>query len=252
MGSTEGRSEGRPQHNESFAITTQATLRSQVPLPDPNVTIMRVESATKRTNLDGRASSLSVDAEYPLHVEKNIEHAEPLGCLDLRSKKSIWQNGSLSRQLDKAKGTQRSLSVPSHVKSRQQLRLPSFKSLGIAPSYPDALLTPPDEASLIHWTPSPLAMSDLPISQPSSQPTGMVSQATMPEAPVFSGSIAEAGSNAQTSAPAASLIPVHKDEKGDEGSASSSDEAPETPSWIEAVTRAIGTCYLHVNLMMWH
>lgn len=244
MGSIGGHSGGRRLHDETFAITTQATLRSQVTLPDRNVVVMRVGSVTKKTNMDERASSLSSDAEYPLHVEKDIEHAEPLGSPDLRSKKSIWQNGSTSRQIDKVKGTQRSLSVPSHVKPRQQLRLPSFKSLGRAPLYPDALLTPPDEASLMHWAPSPSGMSDLPTSEPSPQSTGTVSRATMPEAPVFSGSIAEAESNAPASAPAASLIPVHTIEKCDEGSASSSDDAPETPSWIETVTQAIGTRYL--------
>lgn len=252
MGSIGGHSGGRRLHDESFAMTTQATLRSQVTLPDRNVAGMRGGSVTKKMNMDERASSLTSNAEHPLRVEKDIEHAEPLGCPDLRSKKSIWQNGSTSRQIDKANGTQRSLSVPSHVKPRQQLRLPSFKSLGRAPLYPDALLTPPDEATLIHWAPSPLGMSGLPTSEPTPQSTGTVSRATMPEALVFGGSIAEAKSNAPASAPAASLIPVQTTGKYDEGSASSSDDAPETPSWIEAVTQAIGTWACLVNLMMCH
>ncbi len=244
MGSTGARSESQPR-NEPNAITVQATLRSQVPLPDRNVAMMGVEPSVEITDGSERGFSPLVVAEQPLHVKENIEHAELLGYSDLRSKKSIWQNSPLSRQTDKAKGTHRSLSVPSHMKPRQQLRLPSFKSLGLSPLYPEALLTPPDEASLIHWTPSPLGTSDLPTSQSTSQLTGTLSQATMPEAPVFSGSIADGNSNAPTSAPAAPLIAVHNGEKADEGSASSSDEASETPNWIDLITQAIGKLHLH-------
>ena len=205
---------------------------------------MSVEPSVDRPELNERWSSLSVDAEYPLQVKKRIGDAEQLGCSDMRSKRSIWQNDSLGRQTEKAKGTHRSLSAPSDVKPRQQLRLPSFKPLGISQLYPDALLTPPDEASLIHWTPSPLGMSDPPTSQTASEPTGMVSRATRPEASVLSGSIAEENTNTPTSVPAVPAIAVHKDEKGDEGSASGSDEAPEAPSWIESARQAIGTLRL--------
>ena len=246
MGSTGGRSEGQPD-NEVFPITPQATLRSHAPLLGRNVALMPLESLVERMDLSERGSSPSVDAEGPLHVKDEVIHAEKMGCPDLRSKKSIWQNNSLSRQSANVKGTHRSLSVPSNVRPRQQLRLPSFKSLGITPLYPDALLTPPDEASLMHWTPSLLGMSDPPINQPPQGLTGTLPQATMPKTPVISGSVPEESNSASSSAPAAPLTAVHKDEKGDGGSASSGDEAPETPSWIEYATHAIGTLRIHVR-----
>ena len=246
MGDTGGRSGGQIDH-EAFAITTQATVRSQSRLHDRSVAVMSKECSIERMNMNERGFSSSVGAESPLHVEKLIEHTEQLGCPDLRSKKSIWQNSSMSRRADNVKGTHRSLSVPSNVKPRQQLRLPSFKSLGIATPYPDALLTPPDEASLIHWKPPTLGMSDPPTSQPSRELVGMDSRVAMPEAPTFSGSVPEGNTSAPSSAAAPPLITVHKDEKGDGGSTSSSDEAPETPSWIERATQVVGRLRLHAQ-----
>ena len=240
MGSIGGCSEGQ-LHNDSFAITTPATLRSRSPPLGRNVAVMALEPPVDSMDLNERPLSPSVDAEGPLQVEDGFVDAEQLGCPDLRSKRSIWQTSSLSRQVDRAKGTHRSLSVPSNAKARQQLRLPSFKSLGIVPLHSDALLTPPDEASLIHWTPSPLSISDPPTSQPPQELTGTVSQATMLEAPVSSGSVTEENKSPSSSAPAAPLIASHKDEKGDGGSTSSGDEKSEPPSWIECATQAIGT-----------
>ena len=231
-------------HNEAFAIITQATLRSQPPLLDRNVAVMDVGHSLERMDLDAQGSSLSVDAECSAHIKHEVESEQQLGCLDLRSKKSIWQKSSLSRQTEKPKGTHRSLSVPSKLKSRQHLRLSSFKTLGIAP-YTDALLTPPDEASLIHWNHPSSDMSVPPSSQPAQGLTGIVSQATLPQAPVFSGSISEQQSNASTTASAVPTIAVRTDDKDGGGSPSSGDEAPTTPSWIESGTNAIGTLCLH-------
>lgn len=205
---------------------------------------MDVEHSLKRVDLDERGSSLSVDAECPAHVKHEVESEEQLGCLDLRSEKSTWQNSSLGRQPDKLKGTHRSLSAPSNVKPLQRLRLPSFKTLGIVP-YTGALLTPPDEASLIHGTHPSSGMPDPPTSQPAQELIGIVFGAKLPEAPVFSGSISEEQSNAPTSTSAVPTIAVPTDDNGGGGSPSSGDEAPTTPSWIESGTKAIGTLGLH-------
>ena len=239
MGSTGGRSGGRSYHHEAIAITTQATLRSCPLTPDRNVAVMDIKSSVERRSLYEPGSLFSVDVEYPLQVKKTND-TEQLDPLDMRSKRSIWQDSSLSRQPSQAKATHRSLSVPSTVRPRQQLRLPSFKSLGITPLYPDALLTPPDEASLIHWTPSPLGLPDPPLRQSSTAFTGEHSTAAMSEAPILNDSIAE-GHSAPAPAAAAPLVSERKDEQGDRGSTSSSDEAPEPTSWIETVAEAIGT-----------
>ena len=255
MGSTGGISGFRPYQHEDGAITAQATLRSILLSPDRNVAIMNVESTVKSTAPKTRGwPSPSTDEESFLQVKNKPYDAEPLLDPHLRPKTSTRQDLSLGRQAGQAKATHRSLSVPSSVKMRQHLRLPSFKSLGITPMYPDALLTPPDEASLIHWTPSHPSYpvwSDPPLHRISTEATGEHSQATMPEAPSLSDSISEGHSNVAP-APAVPQVAEQKETKDDQGSASGSDEAPEPPSWIETIAEAIGMLDVPAKYMRYH
>ena len=135
--------------------------------------------------------------------------------------------------------------------ARGNLRLPSFKSLGIGLPHPDHLLTPPDEADNLAF--NPLAVPHLAASIPRSAPTlpsipvGSNNQTTPPQD--SESAMPEGSTRTQANAP-----PV--DSSQAEGSttqnistgpilarhssSSSEEDTPRGPAWLDRALDAVG------------
>lgn len=140
------------------------------------------------------------------------------------------------------------------------LRLPSFKSLGIGLPRPERLLTPPDEAD--YFTIDPLAIPHQPIPIPRSAPTlptihiDSANQTTPPQesdADMTPGStqkpsgttMAESSqSNETMTQNPSSMEPVLERHH----SSSSEEETPRGPAWLDRALDAVGmSCSLRVQ-----
>ena len=133
--------------------------------------------------------------------------------------------------------------LPHKCKDRQDLRLPSFKALGIAVPHPDHLLTPPEEPDYVAWHPlsQPLPeRQDYEPLQGFSRPTaGMTPEDDQNMAVPLDSE----GINSEYSA-AATLgsldIAEEDDTAGRPNSSSSEEESAGGPVWIEHAIDAVG------------
>lgn len=139
--------------------------------------------------------------------------------------------------------------------ARGELRLPSFKSLGIALPRPDQILTPPDDADSFVF--NPLALSAEALSVPRSAPnlptiqsTHMAStdQDTPPQE--SESTMAQDGDKTETNTPIGEAPPATRTMTQDESStapvlarhpsSSSEEETPRGPVWLERAVDAVG------------
>lgn len=139
--------------------------------------------------------------------------------------------------------------------ARGELRLPSFKSLGIALPHPDQILTPPDDADSFVF--NPLALSSEALSVPRSAPnlptipnTHMAStdQDTPPQE--SESTMTQDGDKTETNTPTVEAPPVTHTTTQDVSStapvlarhpsSSSEGETPRGPVWLERAVNAVG------------
>lgn len=139
--------------------------------------------------------------------------------------------------------------------ARGELRLPSFKSLGIALPRPDQVLTPPDDADSFVF--NPLALSPEALSVPRSAPnlptipnTHMAStdQDTPPQE--SESTMAQGGDKTETNTPTGQAPPATHTTTQDVSStapvlarhpsSSSEEETPRGPVWLERAVSAVG------------
>ena len=131
---------------------------------------------------------------------------------------------------------------PLKCKGRQQLRLPSFKALGIAVPHPDHLLTPPEEPDQFAWKPhsQPLPhLQDFDI--PRSIPLE-VSKLTPEDEPTMAAPLDSEGlisSNNPATLPEV-LAVVSEDPEMRPTSSSSEEDSPGGPTWLEHAIDAVG------------
>ena len=132
--------------------------------------------------------------------------------------------------------------VPHRGKDRHELRLPSFKALGIAVPHPDQLLTPPAESDQIAWHPM---SQPLPHRQDYENPWSMTRPAERmtPEddqtisVPLDSENV-DPGSGV-TSVPQV-VEPEETDATMRHNSSSSEGESTGEPMWFEHAVDAVG------------
>ena len=183
--------------------------------------------------------------------ENVIEHENPTSeASDTVESRSRYQVRSMSMPVIKAVGQRPSLGTISTGSSqkgsdRHELRLPSFKALGIAVPHPDHLLTPPEEPDQLAWHPmsQPLPhRQDYDILQSFHRPT----QRLTPEdeqtitAPLDSEGADQASYT--TSVPQ-TIEPVEEEPTMRPNSSSSEGESPGEPVWIEHAIDAVGRFY---------
>ena len=128
---------------------------------------------------------------------------------------------------------------------RQNLRLPSFKTLGIPACPPDALLTPPDESTIDLKPAAPPVLISRSSSYP---PSNMPDLADRSNTPIQS--LSTTVPSVSTSSPTAATEPLDTTKQQEEVPPASSDEAADLTSiqggWIaEAVQAAGKTDYPH-------
>ena len=143
--------------------------------------------------------------------------------------------------------------------ARENLRLPSFKSLGIALPHPDHLLTPPDEPDIGLFHPFSLpqqAAAHIPRSAPvvTDFSLASVNQTTPPQdsdAPPQESSINEA--TTPTVEPAHSVDTMGQDISSitepalvRQSSSSSEEDTPRGPLWLERAVDAVGRFTFHL------
>lgn len=142
-------------------------------------------------------------------------------------------------------------SLPTLVKCRQHLQLPSFRSLGISSRIPDALLTPPDETTIHDWMTTPTPTSFPSASRRSSYPAINMPKTPSPDRSDYTsmlGHVATASEAPTTTAsnhanPAVSEAQAGDAEHGTDPTRSdseSSDAVPGRFDWLKDATDALG------------
>ena len=130
---------------------------------------------------------------------------------------------------------------PLKCKGRQQLRLPSFKALGIAVPHPDHLLTPPEEPDQLAWQPhsQPLPhLQDFDI--PRSIPL-QASKLTPEDEPTMAAPLDSEGLvSGNTATLPEVLAVVDEDSEMRPTSSSSEGDSPGGPTWLEHAIDAVG------------
>lgn len=131
---------------------------------------------------------------------------------------------------------------PLKSKGRQQLRLPSFKALGIAVPHPDHLLTPPEEPDQFPWQPHSqplphLQDSDIPRSIPL-----QTSKLTPEDEPTMAAPLDSEGwvSGNNTATLPEVLAVVDEESEMRPTSSSSEGDSPGGPTWLEHAIDAVG------------
>ena len=198
------------------------------------------------------------------HVSSSIEEAFSEGCLTTRGysdsavpscrtsidpKQETPGLSTLPPDDVALSGQQRAklTALPQHMKSsRRKLQLPSFQSLGISSLLPDALLTPPDESTIVDFAPS------LSTSQPAIPRSSSFPQSHLPKTP--SPDLTELASAQRdmlsTSQPSNSAQPIASDpapaeEEHQQGGSEStdseeSDVGPDRDTWLIDAVDAVG------------
>ena len=130
---------------------------------------------------------------------------------------------------------------PLKCKGRQQLRLPSFKALGIAVPHPDHLLTPPEEPDQFAWQPhsQPLPhLQDFDI--PRSIPL-QTSKLTPEDEPTMAAPLDSEGLVSGNAATLPEVLAVvDEDSETRPTSSSSEEDSPGGPTWLEHAIDAVG------------
>ncbi|KAI4255335.1 MAG: hypothetical protein LQ352_002621 [Teloschistes flavicans] len=167
---------------------------------------------------------------------QDAEHAEPLNhdiqCEDVGVQTTA--QGTLfvaARALPKSNPASSSTN-----KTRQQLQLPSFRSLGIAVPYPSSILTPPDEPTSLTWPHMDSHTSDsTPTFKSPNHPDQQASNT--PLSPLPPGSIQETSNNTPTQstigAVVSSSLQSSNEASDDPTSLSTAPGMPSRTPWLE-------------------
>ena len=180
--------------------------------------------------------------------ENVIEYGNPTSeASDTVESRSRYQVRSMSMPVIKAFGERPSIGTLSTGTSqkgseRHELRLPSFKALGIAVPHPDHLLTPPEEPDQLAWHPmsQPLPhRQDYDLLQSFHRPTQRLTpedEQTM-TAPLDTEG---AGQSSYTTSIPQAIEPVEEEPTMRPNSSSSEEESSGEPVWIEHAIDAVG------------
>ena len=192
--------------------------------------------------------------------ENAVGHENPASEVsDTVESRSRYQARSMSMPVIEAVGKRPSIGTISTGSSekgsdRPELRLPSFKALGIAVPHPDHLLTPPEEPDQLAWHPmsQPLPnRQDSDIQQRFHRPTQRLTpeeEQTM-TAPLDSEGAGQASNT--TSFPQAIEF-VEEEPTMRPNSSSSEGESPGEPVWIEHAIDAVGKVDSALNIECAH
>ena len=145
-------------------------------------------------------------------------------------------------------------SLPPPAKGRQNLQLPSFKSLGISSRVPDALLTPPDEAIIHDYMKTPPPTSFPSACRRSSFPAINMPKTPSPDHSDFAssfGSIATASEASATDASSHPTVAIAESSAGyvehgidpSRSDSEGSDTVPGQFDWLKEALDALGELY---------
>jgi len=217
--------------NATNKMTTEASVWPQPLMPNRE----NVASSIGETSLKGCRSTRGYsDSLVPncLASKENKLESDNFAGLAINDRASSSTNHETG------------LLLPLHMKARQNLQLPSFKSLGIASRLPDALLTPPDESIFELGKPATLSHFSRSSSFPPSMP-----KTPSPDLTDFA---SEVGYTLTTSRAPSSTQPTmpttepegNADEEDGTGPISSSSEdeeyLPEPPGWLTEAVEPVG------------
>ena len=146
-----------PQKNDSHSVTKMALARPQPSMPaQDEVPSMEHPPLRDYVATRGHSDSAVLTRRSARIIEHELSKSHAPSQKDWVVPSSLPEdpNGILSATL----GAERSPedlsvlgaehSIPFHIKARENLHLPCFKTLGISSRIPNALLTPPDESLL--------------------------------------------------------------------------------------------------------
>lgn len=213
-------------------MTTKASARPQLPIPSQNVAsaVQEVPCFSAR----GYSDSVIPSRRTTMMNEQKMYDPNAMSTIGLVASPIATANMPL---------------LPRFVKSRQNLRLPSFKSLGISSRIPDALLTPPDETTILDWSHPPPTSSI--ISRTSSLTSGVVPKTPSPDRTDISSVLGNM--NTASEAPASTQLTMatteaHADENEDGVAPMSSDSEGSnhdySNDWLIGTTQALRKLFL--------
>ena len=208
-------------------MTTQASVRPQPLMPDQENVASSTGNVPLKNNISIRGHSDSIVPSCRASREKKLE---------LNSFAGI-SNGKRTAAMNKTAIS------PLHVRARQNLRLPSFKALGIASRLPDALLTPPDESTIQFRKPAPPSYFSRSSSFPPSIP-----KTPSPDLTDFALNMdnvlsTQSSSSTQPAVPIAETEGMETEPYGSGPMSSSSEEEelpPNYPGWLVEAVEAVG------------
>lgn len=213
--------------NASRAMTIEASARPpSALLPRQNVARMNVERSPMNCETVPQDFPQSESAVCQAHWKGDLDGVPGTLMDESSSSEALrWQDRPSSAPVGVAMGVSQLSSLPRNSKSRQNLQLPPFKSLGIVVPHPDFLLTPPYETD-IKWNASTHDSSKIPPTTPILRPISVTSEGTTPETPYVHEFISESTTNTSTTmqAPAQGTIT--------EGAGLEEDNV-ERSSWVE-------------------
>ena len=219
-------------------MTTKALARPQPLVPDQDVA-SSIEATSSKAGLNARGYS---DSELPTcrasgdkkyHIS---DFASPV--LNDLATAATTPNADMH-------------SLPPLLKGRQNLQLPSFKSLGISSRVPDALLTPPDETTIHDLMTDPPPTSFPSGSRRSSYPALNMPKTPSPDRPDFISVIGYVTTASEESTTTASNQPTvafstaqaGNTEHGTDPTKSDSEDSEMVPGqfdWLKEATDALG------------
>lgn len=213
--------------NATNKMTTQASVWPQPLMPDQENVASSTGDVPLKEYISVRGHSDSIVPSCRVTREKNLEINSFAGI----------SNGKRTSAMNKT------AILPLHVRARQNLRLPSFKALGIASRLPDALLTPPDESTIQFRKPAPPSYFSRSSSFPTSIPKTPSSDLT--DFALNMGNVlsTEASSSTQPAVPTAETegMETEPDRSGPMSSSSEEEELPPNyPGWLVEAVEAVG------------
>lgn len=176
---------------------------------------------------------------------KDVKLVDELGTANIR-----LPYEQRSRSMPLIKSPSESLSAgtveaasPIKGKGRRDLRLPSFKGLGIAIPHPDNLLTPPEEPDQISWHPHPHSqplprLQDFDI--PRSIPSHVASMTPEDDQTMVAPHESEGLGSGKNTTISTALEAVPEVPEMGPTSSSSEEDSPGGPTWLEHAIDAVG------------
>ena len=199
-----------------------------------------MESLTKTRAMDRSRARPSIEDAMSSEDSRLDE-------LSIAESRSRYETRSMSMPAIKPWGESASVemvkaAIQHNFKLRQELRLPSFKALGIAVPHPDQLLTPPEEPDQMAWYPNSQSipyLQNLEIPRSVPVPTARM---TPEDEQVMTAPFDSEGVDTEqiTTSVSGPLAVVEEDSSSRPSSSSSEDDSPGGPVWIEHAIDAVG------------